>query len=234
MHGRRSGSRWVNSHSRRCPSRSEQRALDPASLTAAATNAVHSVDPELAVANVRTLERHASAALASRTVCVIALRVVCGAGSRVGGRGHLWPARLHRPAATKGNSGHPGGARRRTGEHPPRRSTRWFADGVRASLSCLLLMPIAARSLQAFLYHVGTYDLFTMTATPGSVAGRLDPWPASVLHGRQPETTRRSPFAKTEVGWFRFPEMVLSDVDIKRYIEQGKIRSARTAGRSVR
>ena len=188
--------------------------VDPASLTAAVTNAVHSVDPELAVANVRTLERHASAALASRRFALslfesfAVLALVLAAAGIYGLLAYIVQQR-RKEFGIRAALG--------AGRASIRRVV--LLDGLRmasgGALLCLLLIPIAARSLQAFLFNVGTYDLFTMTATPAALLV-VSIWPASVRHGRQPETTRQLPFGKTQVGWFRFPEMVLSDVDIKR------------------
>ena len=126
------------------------------------------VDPELAVADVRTLERHASAALASRRFALslfesfAVLALVLAAAGIYGLLAYIVQQR-RKEFGIRAALG--------AGRASIRRVV--LLDGLRmasgAVLLCLLLMPIAARSLQAFLYNVGTYDLFTMTATPAAL-----------------------------------------------------------------
>jgi predicted permease len=139
--------------------------IEPAGLTSAVAEAVHQVDPELPLADIRTLERRAAAALAARrfalwlfqTFAVLAL-VLAAAGIY----GLLaYVVRQRRKEL---------GIRVALGARRADLLTMVLADGLKmaaAGAACsLLLIPAGGWLLRAFLYNVGAFDPFTIVGAP--------------------------------------------------------------------
>jgi ABC-type antimicrobial peptide transport system permease subunit len=134
------------------------------------TTAVHAVDPELPLANIRTLELHAGAALASRrfALCLFqAFAFLALALAASGVYGLLaYVVRQRRKemsirvalGATRGSLG-----------------AMVLSDGLKMAaaggLCCLCLAPIGGSLLQTFLYNVRADDPVTIVGAPLALIG---------------------------------------------------------------
>jgi predicted permease len=141
---------------------------DPAALTAAATTAVQAVDPQLAPAEIRTLQNRADSAMASRRFALwlfqafAALALVLAAAGVYGLLSYIVQQRrkeLSIRVALGAN-----------------RSDLWrmiLSDGLKmaaaGALGCLVLIPVGGSLLQSFLYNVKAFDLFTIAAAPAAL-----------------------------------------------------------------
>ena len=139
--------------------------VDPASVASAVTVAVRQVDPDLPLADVRTLERRTSAALAPRRFALwlfqaFALLAMLLAAAGIYGL-LTYVVRQRRKEL---------GIRAALGASPGDLWRMVVKDGLRmagaGALLCLLLVPMAGRFLQSFLFNVTAFD-------PLTVAGAL-------------------------------------------------------------
>ena len=144
--------------------------IDAAALTSAVTAAVHTVDPELPLADIRTLERRAAGALAARRFALwlfqsfALLALVLAAAGIYGLLAYV--VRQRRKEL---------GIRVALGA---RRADLWtmvLGDGLRmagaGAFCALLLIPVGGWLMQAFLYNVKAFDLFTIVAAPAALLG---------------------------------------------------------------
>jgi predicted permease len=139
--------------------------VDPTSLTAAVTAAVHAVDPDLPLAGIRTLQRRADSALASRRFALwlfqsfAALALMLAAAGIYGLLAYV--VRQRRKEL---------GIRAALGASRTDLWTMVLADGLKmaiaGALGCLLLIPLGGSLLQAFLYNVRAFDPFTLVGAP--------------------------------------------------------------------
>jgi predicted permease len=138
---------------------------DPASLTASAVAAVHAVDSELAVADVRTLERRTAGALAARRFAMslfeafAALALVLAAAGIYGLLAFVVQQRRKELVIRVAL-----GARRGT------LARMIVGDGLKmagaGAICSLILIPIGGVLLQSFLYNVKAWDLITIAGAP--------------------------------------------------------------------
>jgi hypothetical protein len=138
---------------------------DPAALTSAVTAAVHSVDPQLPLADIRTLDRRAAGVLAPRRFALwlfqafALLSLVLAAAGIYGLLAYL--VRQRRKEL---------GIRSALGASPADLWRMVFADGFRmagtGALLCLLLIPVGGRLLQSFLFNVKAFDVVTIATAP--------------------------------------------------------------------
>ena len=143
--------------------------VDPASLTGAVTNAVHEADPELAVAEVRTLQNRANGALAARRFALwlfqsfAILALVLAAAGIYGLLAYIVQQR-RRELSIRVALGARGSDLR----------NMVVGDGLKMAAAgaacCLLLIPIGGKLLQSFLFNVKAFDLFTIA---GALAALL-------------------------------------------------------------
>jgi macrolide transport system ATP-binding/permease protein len=142
--------------------------VDAASLTAAVTSAVHAVDPDLPLAEVRTLEARASAALAARRFALwlfqaFALLALILAAAGVYGL-LTYIVRQRRKEL---------GIRAALGASRLELSRMVLVDGLRMAViggaMCLALIPFGGSLLQAYLYNVRSIDLTTVTGAPAAL-----------------------------------------------------------------
>jgi putative ABC transport system permease protein len=139
--------------------------VDPAMLTPAVTNAVHAVDPDLPLADIRTLEARAEASLAARRFALwlfqafAALALVLAASGIYGLLAYVVRQRRKELSIRVAL-----GASRTT------LGRMVLSDGLRMAsiggLCCLLLTPVGGSLLQAFLYNVRSYDPVTIVGAP--------------------------------------------------------------------
>jgi predicted permease len=139
--------------------------LDPAALTPQIAAAVRGVDPELPLADVRTLESRAAAALASRRFALwlfqafAVLALVLAAAGIYGLLAYL--VRQRRKEL---------GIRVALGATRGDLRSMILGDGLRmagaGALASLLLIPLGGRFLQGFLFNVGAFDPFTIATAP--------------------------------------------------------------------
>lgn len=133
----------------------------PAALTSAVTAAVHRVDPDLPLAEVRTLENRAAGALAARRFALWlfqAFALLALALSAAGIYGLLaYIVRQRRKELS---------IRVALGAS---RAGLWrmvLGDGLRmaaiGALACMALVPFGGRLMQAFLYNVKAFDFVTI------------------------------------------------------------------------
>ena len=143
---------------------------DPASLTAAVVNAVHAVDPELAVADTRTLESRTRGALAARRFALslfqafAVLALVLAAAGVYGLLAYIVQQRRKEL-----------GIRAALGASRSDLARMIVSDGLRmaatGALLCLVLIPLGGSLLQSFLYNVKPFDLFTIAGAPVLLLG---------------------------------------------------------------
>jgi predicted lysophospholipase L1 biosynthesis ABC-type transport system permease subunit len=141
---------------------------DPATLTAAVTAAVHAVDPEVPLADIRTLERRTGGALASRRFALwlfqafAALALVLSAAGVYGLLAYVVKQRRKEL-----------GIRAALGASRADLWTMILADGLKmaaaGALCCLLLIPLGGSLLQTFLYNVKAFDLITIAGAPAAL-----------------------------------------------------------------
>jgi predicted permease len=139
--------------------------IAPASLTSAVTAAVQAVDPDLPLAEVRTLEGRAAAALASRRFALwlfqafAALALLLSAAGIYGLLAYIVRQRRKELSirVALGAS----------------RAQLWrmvLSDGLTmasiGALCCLVLIPLGGSLLQTFLYNVKAFDLVTVAGAP--------------------------------------------------------------------
>jgi predicted permease len=142
--------------------------VDPTTLTAAVTAAVHAVDPELPVADIRTLERRTSGALASRRFALwlfqafALLALVLSAAGIYGLLAYVVKQRRKEL-----------GIRAALGASRADLWTMVLSDGLKmataGALCCLLLIPLGGSLLQTFLYNVKAFDLITIAGAPAAL-----------------------------------------------------------------
>ena len=139
--------------------------VDPSSLTAAVTAAVHSVDPELPLAEVRTLERRATEAMAARRFALWLFQAFAGLALVLAAAGIYGLLAYIVQQRRKELS-----IRMALGAT---RSNLWrmvLSDGLRMAaggvLCCLVLIPVGGYLLRAFLFEVKAFDLFTIAGAP--------------------------------------------------------------------
>jgi predicted permease len=140
----------------------------PASLTAAATAGVHKVDPDLPLADVRTLDGRAADALAARRFALwlfqafAFLALVLSAAGIYGLLAYIVRQRRKELSirVALGAS----------------RSGLWrmiLLDGLRmaaiGALACIALVPVGGKLLQAFLYNVRAFDLVTVAGAAAAL-----------------------------------------------------------------
>lgn len=142
--------------------------IDPSGLTSSITAAVHAVDPQLPVAEVRTLERRAAAALASRRFALwlfqsfAALALVLAAAGIYGLLAYIVQQRRKELSV-----------RMALGAS---RSNLWrmvLGDGLRMASSgvviCLVLVPVGGYLLRTFLFQVRAFDPFTIAGVTSAL-----------------------------------------------------------------
>lgn len=142
--------------------------VEPAALTADVTRAVHAVDAELPLADVRTLERRADGALASRRFALwllqafAALVLVLASAGIYGLLAYV--VRQRRKEL---------GIRLALGASHRNLWGMVLSDGLgmaaAGALACLLLIPLAGLLLRTFLFNVAAYDPFTIVAAPAAL-----------------------------------------------------------------
>ncbi|MBC8164890.1 MAG: ABC transporter permease [Bryobacteraceae bacterium] len=142
--------------------------MEPASAASLVADAVHSVDPELALANISTLERHAGSALASRRFALwlfqafAALALILAAAGIYGLLAYIVQQRRKEF-----------GIRSALGASRENLSGMVLFDGLKmasaGALCCVLLIPVGGLLLQAFLYNVRAFDLLTIFAAPSAL-----------------------------------------------------------------
>src|SRR5262249_55661839 len=153
----------------------------------------HAADPELAVADIRTLERRADEALAARRFAMslfeafAVLALVLATAGIYGLLAYVVQRRRQEPAP-----------RLSLGAPRAHLARLVLADGVKlagaGALLCLLLIPAGATLLKAFLYNVRPFDLFTIAGAPALLLGATilaSVGPARVATRSDPATALR-------------------------------------------
>ncbi len=141
---------------------------DPASLTAAVTAAVQSVDPELPLADVRTLERRALTALAPRRFALWLFQAFAALALLLSGAGIYgllaYIVRQRRKELS---------VRAALGASRAELGRMVLADGVKmaaiGAAGCLLLIPVGGSLLRTFLFNVHAFDLITIAGAPAAL-----------------------------------------------------------------
>jgi predicted permease len=141
---------------------------DPATLTAAITAAVHAVDPDVPLADVRTLDRRAAGALASRRFALWLFQAFAGLALALAAAGIYgllaYLVRQRRKELS---------IRVALGASRANLWTMVLSDGLKmaaaGALCCLLLIPLGGSLLQAFLYNVKAFDLVTLAGAPAAL-----------------------------------------------------------------
>jgi predicted permease len=142
--------------------------VDPATLTSAVTAAVHRVDAELPLADIRTLERRADGALASRRFALwlfqafAAIALILAAAGIYGLLAYIVKQRRKELSI-----------RAALGASRANLWTMVLSDGLRmaaaGAICCLVLIPLAGKLLQTFLYNVQAFDLITVAGAPAAL-----------------------------------------------------------------
>ncbi len=139
--------------------------VDPASLTPAVTAAVHSVDPELALDEIQTLQSRADKALAGRRFALwlfqsFAILALALAAAGIYGLLAYSVQQRHKELGIRAALG-------------ASRVDLWkmiLSDGLKmasaGAFCCLLLAPLGGSFLRAFLYNVKAFDLLTIAGAP--------------------------------------------------------------------
>jgi predicted permease len=138
---------------------------DPAALTSAVTAAVHGVDPDLPLADIRTLERRAAVVLAPRRFALWLFQAFAGLSLLLAAAGIYgllaYIVRQRRKEL---------GIRAALGASPGDLWRMVFADGLRmagaGAIACLLLAPVGGWLLRSFLFNVRAFDPLTITGAP--------------------------------------------------------------------
>lgn len=138
---------------------------DPAALTSAVTAAVNGVDPDLPLADVRTLERRASVVLAPRRFALWLFQAFAGLSLLLAATGIYgllaYIVRQRRKEL---------GIRAALGASPGDLWRMVFADGLRmagaGAIGCLLLVPVGGWLLRSFLFNVRAFDPLTIAGAP--------------------------------------------------------------------
>lgn len=139
--------------------------VDPTTLTSSVVAAVHAADPELPLANIRTLERRAAAALGSRRFALwlfqaFALLALILAAAGIYGLLAYVVRQRRKELSIRAALG-------------ASRADLWkmvLGDGVKmagaGAVCCLLLIPLGGSLLQSFLYNVKAFDPYTIAGVP--------------------------------------------------------------------
>ncbi|MDP9050698.1 MAG: ABC transporter permease [Acidobacteriota bacterium] len=141
---------------------------DPLSLTPSVSAAVHAVDPELAIADIRTLESHANSALAARRFALwlfqafaILTLVLAAAGIYA-----LLAYVVQQRSKELGIRVALGAARGDLWRMILFDGFKMAAAGIVISL---LLIPFGGSLMQSFLYNVKSFDLFALAGAPAAL-----------------------------------------------------------------
>jgi putative ABC transport system permease protein len=142
--------------------------VDPASLTSAVAAAVHAVDPDLPLADVRTLEQRVAGALAARRFALsllesfAALALVLSAAGVYALLAYLVQQRRKEL-----------GVRAALGATRADLARLILGDGLKLAAAAaglsLVTIPIAGWLMQAFLYQVRPLDAFTIAGAPAAL-----------------------------------------------------------------
>lgn len=139
--------------------------VDPASLIPAVTAAVHAVDPELALDEIRTLQSRADSALAGRRFALwlfqsFAILALALAAAGIYGLLAYTVQQRHKEL----------GIRAALGASRMDLSKMILSDGLKMAAAgacfCLLLIPLGGSLLRAFLYNVKAFDVWTIVGAP--------------------------------------------------------------------
>jgi predicted permease len=142
--------------------------IAPGSLTAAVTAAVHTVDPDLPLAEIRTLEGRAASAMAARRFALwlfqafALLALVLAAAGIYGLLAYLVRQRRKELSIRVALGASRGQLWRMV-----------LVDGLRmaaiGAACCLVLIPLGGTLLQTFLYNVKSFDLITVAGAPAAL-----------------------------------------------------------------
>jgi predicted permease len=140
----------------------------PASLTPAVTAAVAAVDPDLPLAEVRTLEHRAAAALGSRRLALWLFQAFALLALVLAGAGIyallVYVVRQRRKEL---------GIRVALGATRGGLCTMVLADGLRmaalGAAACVLMIPLTRSLLEAFLFNVKTFDPVAVAGAPAAL-----------------------------------------------------------------
>ena len=140
----------------------------PASMTSTVTAAVHRVDADLPLAEVRTLDGRAADALAARRFALwlfqafAFLALVLSAAGIYGLLAYIVRQRRKELSIRVALGASRAGLWRMI-----------LLDGLRmaaiGALACIALVPVGGKLLQAFLYNVRAFDLITVTGAAGAL-----------------------------------------------------------------
>jgi predicted lysophospholipase L1 biosynthesis ABC-type transport system permease subunit len=144
--------------------------VDAASLTAAVTSAVQAVDPDLPLADIRTLEARADQTLAGRRFALWLFQAFAALALALAATGIYgllaYVVRQRRKELS---------IRVALGASRTALGRMVLSDGLRMALAgglcCLLLTPVGGALLQAFLYNVKAFDLVTIVGAPAALLG---------------------------------------------------------------
>jgi len=144
--------------------------VDPLSVANAVSAAVHAVDPELALADIRTLESRANSALAARRFALwlfqsfAILALVLAAAGIYALLAYIVQQRNKELGIRVALGASRGGLWRMI-----------LSDGLKMAAAgaavCLILIPIGGSLMQAFLFNVKSFDVFTIAGAPAVLLG---------------------------------------------------------------
>jgi predicted permease len=144
------------------------KSVDPALLTPAVISAVHAVDPELAIAEIRTLQSRADSALAARRFALWlfqAFAMLALALAAAGIYGLL--------AYTVQQRRKELGIRAALGASRVTLCKMILSDGLKmasaGAFCCFLLIPVGGSLLRTFLYNVKPFDPLTIVCAPAAL-----------------------------------------------------------------